>query len=394
MERGRTRVTYQRNPGFLERVGNSLAGILVGLALLIVSSGLLFWNEGRAVQTAKSLDEGLRSVVALPNTHVVSMENNGRLIHLIGDLKTDKVLSDAEYSVAIYAVKLKRVVEMYQWVEHETERRIDEGNGQTRIEKEYSYSREWRSDLVRSNGFDDSFNHKNPGSMSVESKVYVAENVYVGEFSLSEGLKARISNFHQLSLDNHNLPTEKNVKLFDGMAYHSLDPTHPQIGDVRIKFMYAGISGKTQLGTPLTVSIVARQLNNKLLPYQTSAGDVLELLYEGSLTAEAIFGKEKMQNSVLTWGLRLGGWFIMFIGFSCLTSLITTLVDWLPIVRDIVALGVCLMNMSLAISLSLTIIAVGWIFYRPLLGITLLALSFTPFIMSKFSGGTSRSRID
>lgn len=45
MEGGRTRVTYQRNPNFLERVGGSLVGILVGIVLLVVGSGLLFWNE-------------------------------------------------------------------------------------------------------------------------------------------------------------------------------------------------------------------------------------------------------------------------------------------------------------------------------------------------------------
>lgn len=387
-------MTYQQNPGFLQRIGSSLAGVLVGLALLVLASGLLFWNEGRAVQTAKSLDEGLNMVVTIQNTQVVSMENNGKLVHLIGDLTTDKVLSDPEYNIAIYAVKLNRVVEMYQWVEHETERKYDEGNGQTRIEKEYSYSQEWLPHVVRSNGFDDSFNHRNPSSMPVEARSYVAQNVNVGEFFLSDGLKSKISTFKQLRLDSRNIPEGNKAIMFDGMVYHSVNPSHPQIGDVRIKFEYAGISGKTQHGPPTTVSIIARQLNNKLVPYQTMAGDILEILYEGSFSAKEIFGKEKMQNSVLTWAIRLGGWLLMFIGFSCLTSIITTLVDWLPLIRDIVALGVCLMNVSLAISLSLTIIAIGWIFYRPLLGISILALALTPFIMSKVSGGASRSRID
>ena len=70
-------------------------------------------------------------------------------------------------------------------------------------------------------------------------------------------------------------------------------------------------------------------------------------------------------------------------------------VDWLPIVRNIVALGVCMMNLSLSISLSLTVIALGWIRYRPLLGFTILALSMTPFILSKLrQTNSSRSRYD
>ena len=40
-----TRVNYRQNAGFLERIGNSLVGILIGTVILIVASGLLFWNE-------------------------------------------------------------------------------------------------------------------------------------------------------------------------------------------------------------------------------------------------------------------------------------------------------------------------------------------------------------
>ena len=40
-----TRVSYERNPGFLERIGGSLVGILVGLVLITAGCVLLFWNE-------------------------------------------------------------------------------------------------------------------------------------------------------------------------------------------------------------------------------------------------------------------------------------------------------------------------------------------------------------
>ena len=40
-----TNVTYRRNPGFFERVSQSLFGIIIGLVLMLVASGLLFWNE-------------------------------------------------------------------------------------------------------------------------------------------------------------------------------------------------------------------------------------------------------------------------------------------------------------------------------------------------------------
>ena len=47
--------------------------------------------QGRAVQTAQSLDEGLRSVISLRSTEVAFQENTNKLVHLTGPLRTDKV---------------------------------------------------------------------------------------------------------------------------------------------------------------------------------------------------------------------------------------------------------------------------------------------------------------
>ena len=66
-------------------------------------------------------------------------------------------------------------------------------------------------------------------------------------------------------------------------------------------------------------------------------------------------------------------------------------VDWLPIVRELVAIGVTMMNLTLSISLSLTVIAIGWIAYRPLMGIAILAMATTPFFMAKFKSRGAHS---
>lgn len=387
-----TRTTYRRNATFCERIGQSLVGILVGLLLLGVASFLLFWNEGRAVQTAKSLEEGLNAVVPLDNIEVPFEHNNGKLVHLFGPLRTDKVLTDSTYNVVVNAVKLKRTVEMYQWVEHQSKREYNEG-GQTRTETTYSYDLEWRSDLVRSQSFDNMVGHTNPTSMPVSSNLFEADQVHVGNFELSKGLKDRITNFKKMSPTSVTPPSDPRIQLLDGVFYHSYNPLQPQVGDLRVTFEYAGLSGQSVLGNPDIVSIVARQIGNRLLNYQTIAGDSLELLHMGRHSAKEIFGKEQQQNTMITWGVRFGGWLLMFVGFSCLTSIISTLVDWLPIIRDLVAAGVHVMNLALSISLSLTVIAIGWIAYRPLLGIALLAMAATPFIMTKFrSNSRERSR--
>lgn len=48
------------------------------------------------------------------------------------------------------------------------------------------------------------------------------------------------------------------------------------------------------------------------------------MIYIVLFVFQQIFGKEKMQNSVLTWAIRFGGWLLMFGGFACLTSIVVT----------------------------------------------------------------------
>ena len=48
------------------RLMSAIGGVLVGIVLFLVSFPLLFWNEGRAVRTAQSLEEGASNVVSVP----------------------------------------------------------------------------------------------------------------------------------------------------------------------------------------------------------------------------------------------------------------------------------------------------------------------------------------
>ena len=66
---------------------------------------------------------------------------------------------------------------------------------------------------------------------------------------------------------------------------------------------------------------------------------------------------------------------------SC--SLLFLPVSWLPIVRELVGLGLTLLCLCLATSLSLVTIAIGWIAHRPLVGLTLLAAAAVPILLSR-----------
>ena len=57
-ERGPDQVTEVTNTSWFQRIGQAFAGVLVGFLLIPVSIVVLFWNEGRAIKTARGLDEG------------------------------------------------------------------------------------------------------------------------------------------------------------------------------------------------------------------------------------------------------------------------------------------------------------------------------------------------
>ncbi|XP_064632342.1 transmembrane protein 43-like [Lineus longissimus] len=387
-----TRVSYRNNPGFLQRISDSLMGIGVGLVLIVVACGLLYWNEGRAVYTAHSLDEGLKVVLPLKNTDTPFKENDGKLVHLNAQLKTKEHLTDNMYNVAILAVKLKREVQLYQWVEHEKRTEINEGD-KTRIETTYSYSMEWKSEVVKSSSFAKPGGHHNPNSFAVESVERVAPGVRAGAFVLSKNLIDKISVFHDVRPGK--TPEHPGVKVIDGGFFHGENPLQPKVGDLKVRLLYAGLTEEnSEYGPPDRVSIIAKQDGAYLKEYNTHAGNDLEILYMGDLSTKEIFDREHASNNMMTWGIRFGGWVLMFIAFQCLTSLLTTLVDWVPLLRDLVAMSVLMMNVCLAISLSLTVIAIGWIRYRPLLALALLLAAATPLIISKKRASDRRSRMD
>ncbi|KAM3844806.1 transmembrane protein 43 isoform 1-T3 [Vipera latastei] len=376
------RITTEHKPGFLERLSETSGGMLVGLATFVLSFYILFTNEGRALKTASSLAEGLSLVVPLDNIQIISHENDKKLVHLSGILRTSKPLFDPSYGLSIRAVKLKRQVEMYQWVEYEESKEYEE-NGKVKKETKYSYNTEWKSEVVNSRNFDREIGHKNPSAMAVESFTAIASDVQVGKFFLSRGLIEKINNFKQMSLSKLEDPHADVIRSGD-YFFHSENPRRPEVGDLRVSFFYAGLSEDfSHMGPPDMVTIVARQQEDHLVPYQSKSGDVLNILYPGELTAEEVFQKEHESNSMKTWGLRAAGWLSMFLGISLMTRIIYTLVDWFPVVRDLVDIGLKGFAFCVATCLSLLTISVGWFFYRPFWAILIGLLAVIPILIAR-----------
>lgn len=150
--------------GWLSRLGGAIKGIFIGLIMVIAAFPLLFWNEGRAVKTAKSLDEG-RGAVVETKSETVDAAKEGKLVHTSGRAKTSETLTDPVFIVKANAITLRRKVEMYQWKESSKKETKNKLGGGTETVTTYTYAKEWSDSLLDSSKFKNQQGHQNPGSL-------------------------------------------------------------------------------------------------------------------------------------------------------------------------------------------------------------------------------------
>jgi len=370
-----TEVTTQ---SWVSRIGQSLKGVIFGAILLIAAFPLQFWNEGRAVDRAKALEEGA-AVVVSASAESILPANEGKLVHLIGRATTEEVLADAEFPVSVTAIKLSREVEMFQWKEESHAETREKLGGGTETVTTYTYTKAWSSSLIDASQFRQPEGHKNPASMPYASRHYQASRVDLGAFRLNQSLIGRLNRFESFDLGGEYAEAPprmagKKVALQGDTFYLGWNPSNPQIGDLRVSF-------KTVMPAP--VSIVSQQRGNSFVPYVTKTGEI-ELLEYGETSAAGMFKGAQESNAMLTWVLRGVGFLLMFVGVKLVLDPLRTLGVVVPLIGNIIGFGTGIVAFVLAASLSLITIAIAWIFYRPLLGVALLVAGLGVPLTLKF----------
>ena len=350
------------------RIGGSIKGIVVGLILFAVSFPLLFWNEGRAVKTYSTLKEGGGAVISVSSQSVIP-GNSGKLVHMTGNADTKEILRDTAFGVSANALKLYRLVEMYQWEEKKESKKQKKLGGGADTSTTYKYSKVWSDSQISSAEFKYPANHENPASVQYTPSRWIAETANLGAFRLPWSLVRKISDFTPLVIESDASVPEGlrgKAKLYNGGFYLGNDPASAQIGDMRISF---------KVVKPMEVSIIARQVDDTFEPYATKAGGTIELLHTGVHSAEEMIQTAQRSNQVLTWILRVVGFLVMCIGLTMIISPLSVIADVLPILGSIVGAGTGIISFLLAAILSLVTIGIAWIVYRPLCGIILLAVA-------------------
>ncbi len=409
--------------GYGTRVGNSFKAIGSGILLFLAGTALLWWNEGRAVKTEKMLDEAGSAYVEMENPNKKDASLEGELICGTALATTEDSLSDAQFGIGAKAISLTRKVEYYQWVEHSQEKKEDKLGGKEVTTTTYTYSKEWVSRPVESAQFKDpAYQNKNMVLTTIEDAEQYAENVSWGAYKLNESLIHSISSREGLDLAiaedllkqfdksaktayerfygvqknqqpaeqpaetaavsdsakavndsiNNAIANAENKKDFEyihqasNVLYYGKVPGSPEVGDVRVTF---------EKVVPAKVTVMAVVDGDSFKPFKAKNGKRFQTLVMGKKSGDEIIEAEKEANNMWTWALRIIGILMVIGGLKGIFGFVETILKVVPFIAGIFGWGIGLVCTVVGVVWSLIVIAIAWLFYRPLLGISLLVLA-------------------
>ena len=528
--------TETTTTSWFERIGKSFKGIVVGFCMFIAAFPLLFWNEGRTIKQTRSLNQTEAELVQA-NCDEVNQDNDGKPVYMTGDAKTEEVLKDDIFPVSVNGFKLKRNVEMYQWVEHEKTETNKKIGGSEETKTTYTYTKEWSDRPIDSGQFKQPEGRENP-AWDFEGAELVVNSGTIGAFTLSESIIGQMNWYEPFKVEVPTAETQttpeapavpetpaaapevpaapeipaaapevpaapetpvaapevpavpeipaatpevpavpetpaatpevpavpetpaavpevpelpalpevpdgapevpelpavpsettagesasaepvapvaeekapsavvttepaaiqttapaatqspETIAAANGVpegyiyyrdGFYKGDPKKLSVGDVRVSFEC--------VPTPSKMSLISGQQGDTFAPYQTKENKI-ELVAKGVKSSEEMFKSAHNANSMMCWLLRLVGFLMMFFGLKMVFEPLRVIADVVPFIGSIVGMGVGFVAFVLAAGFSLLTIAIGWVYYRPLIGIPLLivaiALLVWPFFKRK-----------
>jgi hypothetical protein len=319
----------------------------LGILLLIIGIVVLAWHETTAVQQSRTrhiLNDEVRPISAAS----WNKNNNGHLVYLTGNLRVPNELEDPVFNVKAEAVRMRRVVEMYQWIEMS--------------EDGPRYEKEWSSTHHSHHNFQNPDGHENPGQ-SIPHGPWsgVAHKVIIGSFVIQPEIIRELEPF-QPWVPDHRLPPE-GWEWQEGYLTNTADADNPQVGDLRIAF-------ETVDAGPVT--LLAGQEESELIPWSHPSVASFYKISAGTIPLEEFLPAKEPLPLILPTLIRLAVWGGLvqatILVFSSLLALRVNAYSpsLTPIVR--------VLGTGAASILMLLLLAVAWMGRYLVVGLSLLVL--------------------
>ncbi|XP_045529869.1 transmembrane protein 43 homolog [Pieris brassicae] len=352
---------------------------LTTLMSCILFSGVtyfLVWAEGHAIQNNLMLEE-LVSAAETIDVHAIDdpKRYEGQVVHVVGPIRILEPISEPDYNIQVQAVKLRKRVQMYQWIEETTETDNFISEHADESQKTYWYRKDWKDFVVDSALFYIRPGHHNPTSMPMFSETHVADNVKIGWMFLGVDVKRKVNDYYEIWSDSR--PERSDIKLHSGFYYHGNSALDHEIGDLRIHFSYAGREDDIYT----VVGVVEGGTLQPYSPTNFPYADPISLLRKGSYSLKQLYGLEKKDANTHTWKYRILGFIQVF------ASAMTLHPEWLTLFLQCKLVSSNLrrctrlwVNLVLSFSYTLFVISIPWLFHKATFGALLLGGAALPLI--------------
>lgn len=338
--------------------GNSIVG---GLILLLIGVGLLWWNEGNNVRNLQSVSEGMKNYTDIKSSKIDS-KYDGKLVATSGKISVTGTLTDDEFNVSSDKAALLRKVEMYQWTED-----CDSDNNCT-------YEKEWSDKLIDSSEFTNS-GHENPDSFLYESEKYISDDVKLGTFTLPDKLVSKLSTDKKIKDLSEEVATNHSMTLTNNNYYTNVVDGKAEIGNIRISFY----ENNTKVA-----SVLAMQTDDTFKIYKTKKGKDLFRIYEDNYNGYDMLMMITKQNNFSKWLFRIIGILFTMGAISSLFSPLTSLMEKIPVLGSIVNGATSTISFVIGLAISLIVIAIAWLRFRPIVSIIILLVVIALIVLLKF----------
>ena len=184
--------------------------------------------------------------------------------------------------------------------------------------------------------------------------------------AVSDSAKAVNDSINNAIANAQNKKDLEYVHQAGNVLYFGRVPGSPEVGDVRVTF---------EKVVPAKVTVMAVVDGDSFKPFKAKNGKRFQTLVMGKKSGDEIIEAEKEANNMWTWALRIFGVLLVIGGLKGIFGFIETILKVVPFVAGIFGWGVGIVCTVVGVVWSLIVIAIAWLFYRPLLGISLLVLA-------------------
>lgn len=370
--------TTTATTGYGNRIISSIKGVVIGFILFIASFGLLYWNEGRVDL----------SDIAKTATEISSSEVNTdpalakKLISATGVVSSNEIIGDNLFLQPDKFIAVERRVEMYAWKEDRTTKDKTNIGGSETSETTYTYRKEWVEQPESSNNFQHPEEHENP-QKSLDSYTNNVGVATIGIYSFDPS-RVTLPNFEKILLNAQNTTLSKGaVVANNGYLFIRKDESstfeNPTVGDLRVSY-YALRSG-------FTGTIFGALGGDRIEPYINQDANSLYRVFIG--TREEGIATFHSEYTMMSWILRLVGFFMMWFGLMALFGPISTLLDILPIFGSLTRSLIAIVAFAASLILAIVTILISMLIHNVVvlmiaLGVTVVAMViFIIFIKKK-----------